>query len=115
MKIKTYKLELAVATVILVSTAVLSGGSLAAWIGSIAVLISFCHTQVADRMGEEQELSKTPSVDCYKKLNQYLIAKEFLWIIYFIMLKAYPSLMGTVLFLLYPLWRKFYRKRFPKT
>jgi len=114
MKLKTYQIELVVASLILFITAVLSGNNLGTWIGSFAVLISFCHTQVADRMAEEQEVSKQPSVDCFKKLNQYLVAKEILWIVYFLILKAYPSIMGTALFLLYPVWRKFYRNKFPK-
>jgi hypothetical protein len=50
-------------------------------------------------------------VECYWKLTWYLVAKEILWLVTFVLLKAWPALVGVGLFLLYPIWRHFYRTR----
>lgn len=52
-------------------------------------------------------------VECYWKLKWFLVAKEILWLATFILLKAWPALVGVGLFLLYPVWRHYYRKRRP--
>lgn len=50
-------------------------------------------------------------VECYWKLKWYLVGKEILWLVTFVLLKAWPALVGVGLFLLYPVWRHFYRAR----
>lgn len=79
-------------------------------IGSVAVLISFGHAQVSDRMAEKQSKLAKPDVECYRWSLGYFIAKEALWLAYFISNHSYPALLGVVVFLLYPVWRKVYRR-----
>lgn len=50
-------------------------------------------------------------VECYWKLKWYLVAKEILWLVTFVLLGAWPALVGVGLFLLYPVWRHYYRTR----
>lgn len=50
-------------------------------------------------------------VECHWKLKWYLVVKEILWLVTFVLLGAWPALVGVGLFLLYPVWRHFYRTR----
>jgi len=77
---------------------------------SLAVYYTFLHAQVADRMQERQALQVKPDVECYKKSNIYFMVKEALWVAFFVMTNAYAALSGAILFFLYPIWRKYYRK-----
>ncbi len=77
---------------------------------AMAVLLTFGHAQIADRLAEQEGKRAIPSVDCYKKLWYYFIGKELLWSLYFLETHAYSALVGVVVFLVYPFWRKLYRK-----
>jgi len=75
----------------------------------IAVWVTFLHAQVADRMQEKQAKMSTPDVECFRWSNRYFLIKESLWILFFLLLKSYPALIGSVVFFIYPYWRKIYR------
>lgn len=89
------------------------GQRLVDWIGAAAVLYTFKHASVSDRLAEKQATRPIPDVSCYRKLQQFYITKEVLWVVYFIMLGSYTPLVGCGIFLLFPLWRKFWRKYHP--
>lgn len=80
---------------------------------AFAVLFTFQHAQIADRMQERQALQVKPDVECYRKSNRYFVAKELLWIVFFVMTKSFSALSGAIVFCLYPLWRKYWRKIHP--
>lgn len=78
-------------------------------IASLAVLLSFGHAQIADRLAEKEALKTIPDVFCYRKLWYYFMGKEVLWMIYFLMNRSYSALVGVFAFLIYPVWRTWYR------
>jgi hypothetical protein len=86
------------------------------WVGALAVLLTFGHVQVADRLAEraaqDEQLGQV-TVECHNMAVNYLVHKEVCWLIYFLVLGAYSALVGVGVFLLYPFWRRFYRKRRP--
>jgi len=116
-KVQTWHVEFIVAATLLFGTALLSHKGLIEWIGVCAVLLTFGHAQIADRLHERESLrsqkSQSVEIECYWKLNYYFYAKEILWFIYFIYLGAYAALVGVGIFLLYPLWRKWWRRNHP--
>lgn len=113
MKFRTWHAEWAVVIAALVVVNVLAGTSWPEWIGAGAVLLSFGHAAVSDRMAERQAAMSKPDVECYKWSWRYFIGKEVLWVAYFILHHSYSALVGCGVFLVYPLWRKLYRQRFP--
>jgi hypothetical protein len=42
-----------------------------------------------------------------------LVTKECLWLVYFILHHSWSALAGVGLFLAFPIWRKWWRKRKP--
>jgi hypothetical protein len=108
-KIKTWQIEAAVVALVLFSVVLVSGSQVKEWIGALAVLFTFMHAQVADRMAEKQAAMPEPSVDCYPFSTRYYVVKEFLWIVYFVMSQTWTALAGGIIFLIYPLWRKYRR------
>lgn len=110
MRIKTWQMEAGVVAAVLATTVLISGNSLKEWIGAGAVLFTFMHAQVADRMAEDQARMETPSVPCHGKTTVYFTAKEILWFVYFVMSQTWAALAGVIIFLLYPLWRKYRNK-----
>lgn len=86
------------------------GNSPVEWIGWLAILATFSHASIADRMAEKQAALVKPTVECYRWSLFYYIVKELCWFIYFVALHSYAALCGCVVFLLYPGWRKLYRK-----
>ncbi len=87
---------------------------LADWIMVFAVLFTFEHMGVARRMEEKQaekELAgDAVEVACYKKLTRSFYYKEILFFISFCLLQSWSAVLGGVLFLCYPYWRKAWRK-----
>ena len=75
-----------------------------------SVFFTFLHAQVADRMQERQAILEKPDVECYWKSNWFFGIKEFLWIVFFLMIHSYAALSGAILFSIYPFWRKYWRK-----
>lgn len=79
-------------------------------IGSVAVLLTFLHAQVANCMTEQQATLETPTVECYRWAGRYYVAKEVFWFAYFALMGAWSALVGVFVFLLFPYWRKLYRR-----
>src|ERR1700748_1321417 len=110
MKIKTWIVESAVVLALLLIPTLFTGFHWREMIGVLAVFFTFKQTQIADRMSEKNAKQATPDVHCYKWFYRHLIIKEVLWVSFFIMVKSWPALIGCAIFLLYPIWRKAYRK-----
>jgi hypothetical protein len=113
MQIRTWQLELVwVAMVMAVMVLVTQGG----WIevvGAGAVLLSFAHIQVADRLAEREARRPVATVACHAWAARYLVGKEVLWLAYFVAHRSWSALVGVVLFIAYPLWRKTWRRLNP--
>lgn len=76
------------------------------WLSAFAVFGSFMHAKVGYRMSEAMEASDAPDVSCYEWSGRYWVFKELLWLGVFLLSGAYPAIVGTILFILYPAWRK---------
>lgn len=114
---RTYYIEYIFVTIILVAVALISKKGPVEWIGVLAVFFTFGHTQVSDRLQEAEahrhkNLEKV-TVECYYKLNRYFYLKEICWFLYFVLIGAWSALAGVIIFLLYPRWRKLWRKYHP--
>jgi hypothetical protein len=111
---KTWKIEVSVVAAILLAVNVITHHLFSIEpIAAIAVLLTFCHAQVADRLAEQEALRVVPQVDCYRRMGYYFVGKEVCWLLYFSMSHAYSALVGVFVFLLYPVWRRLYRKHYP--
>lgn len=111
---KTWKLEMAGVAAILLAVNFFTHKILSIeLLASMAVLLTFGHAQIADRLAEQEGLKKVPAVSCYKKMWYYFMAKEFFWLLYFFMNKSYSALIGVFVFLAYPVWRSWYRRMKP--
>ena len=114
---KTWMGEFVVVATILVLVAAIAHKGLIEWIGVLAVLVTFGHTQIAERLHEREakrySIDKKVDVECYWKLNYYFYTKEILWFVYFAFLGAWSALVGVLVFLFYPLWRKWWRSKHP--
>ena len=95
MKIRTWQFELTVVGLILANVIcfkwILIGQGLIEIIGALAVLLTFAHVQVADRLAEkagEEEARGEETVECHRWTRRYLIGKEVCWLIYFTALGA---------------------------
>lgn len=126
MKFRTWMLEMLLVAVVLFAVVISSEGGLVELIGAAAVLLSFGHAQVADRLAEQEannvgfipfvseekaQHAVRTSVHCYRWTTRYLIGKEALWVAYFVMHKSWSALAGCTLFLAYPIWRRWWRRR----
>jgi len=115
--IKTWIIEYVLVGIILIAVALISHKGWIEWIGVLAVFLNFGYVQIADRMEEKEaqkfHINKKADIECYWKLKYYFYGKEILWFAYFLLLGAYSALAGVILFLLYPWWRKVYRKHHP--
>lgn len=110
---KTWKLELAVVALALGAAVLVTRGGLLEVVGALAVLAAFAHTQVSERMRERQAAKAKPDVRCHRWALRYFFAKELLWCSYFVAHRSWSALVGVGVFLLYPLWRKWWRARRP--
>lgn len=111
---KTWHFELAfVATVLLVVYGVASPGDWRELIGSAAVLASFAYSQIADRLTEREARRSAHEVHCWRWSLRYFLLKEALWLAYFVAHRSWSALVGVGVFLAYPIWRGWYRKRWP--
>jgi Ni,Fe-hydrogenase I cytochrome b subunit len=111
MNIKTWHIELFTVAVILSSTTFITANNLVNWITTLAILVTFNHGIIGDRLQERQSKMDKPTVECYYKLNRLFAIKEVIWITAFFIMKNYAAIVGSVLFFLYPFWRKFYRSK----
>lgn len=77
-------------------------------ITALAVMGAFAHMSVGARLEEAQDRTDQKTVACYRKLTYYLVAKELLWLVAFLLLQAWTAIAGIPLFLFYPAWRRLY-------
>ncbi len=105
--LKIWMLEMAVVAVVLSVVAYL-GGRTVDWVGSAAVLLTFGHAQVADRLHERAQVAPEVAIHCMPWLRRYFYGKELLWCIYFVWQGSWPALAGVGVFLLYPVWRSWW-------
>lgn len=111
--IRTWMIEMSVVAGVLTAVALGSGGGLTELLGAAAVTLTFGHAQVAERLAERDAARERPSVRCHRWAMRYLVTKEALWLLYFVIHKSWAALAGVFLFLLYPIWRRFWRARKP--
>lgn len=111
--IRTWHIEMLVVAAVLAAVALLSGGGWTELLGAAAVTLTFGHAQVADRLAERDAARERPSVACHRWATRYLVTKETLWLLYFVIHKSWAALAGVFLFLAYPIWRRFWRLRKP--
>jgi len=119
---RTYHIENTFVIIVLVTTALIVQKWLVERVGVVAVIFTFLHTSIADRL-EEAERARQKSnnntnenqfvVECWWKLSKYFYAKEICRCIYFILLWAWSALVWVFVFLLYWPWRKLRRKYHP--
>lgn len=110
---KTWHIEGAAVAVVLALTVFLTGNHPSEWLGALAVQLTFHHAAIAERMTERQAALTNPDVACYRWSSRLFIGKEALWFGYFAWRGAYSALVGVVLFLIYPLWRRYWRSLHP--
>lgn len=110
---RTWMLEMTLVAFVLLVVVFLTGDGWLELVGAGAVLLSFGHAQVADRLAEREASRATVSVDCHRWATRYLVGKETLWLLYFVAHRSWSALAGVGLFLVYPAWRRFWRARKP--
>ena len=102
--------EATVVLIALLAQNLLNDHSAKELIATAAVFFGFMHAQVSSRMQEKESEKTVPDVECWKWSNRYFVAKEIFWIAFFIVSQSYSALIGCVIFAVYPIWRKYYRK-----
>ncbi len=113
--IPTWMIERAVVAAVLFLIAVpLGEGQFIDWISAIAVLLSFSHAQIADRLREADTARDVPTVLCSDKLDNYWMMKEVAWVFVFVIAWNPAALLGCFMLGSYPAWRRFWRKIHPK-
>lgn len=116
---KTWHWEALFVALILIVTGMVSDKGYKEWIGVLAVFFTFMHASVAERLSESEGYRKTKGehvyVDCFYKLPIYFYAKEICFFFYFFSLGAWSALTGVIIFLIYPYWRKAWRKFCPSS
>lgn len=115
MRLKTWHLEAAIVYAALAAVNVVVGSDAPEWLGAVAVALGFHHASVSSRLAEAEAARPTPSVACYRAASWYFAGKEVAWFAYFLLKGSYSALVGCVLFAVHPLWRKWYRARFPRS
>lgn len=113
MSVATWKVEIAVVAAVLSVTTLLTGDTWRSWLASAAVLLTFAHAQIADRLAEREAARARPEVECYRKAKVFFVAKETLWVVFFLAAGAWPALIGCGIFLAYPVWRRVWRRWYP--
>ncbi len=113
MRVRTWVVEIAVVTTVLLVVWVATGARARELVGVLAVAASFAHGQVAERMREQEAVRTVASVHCHRMSVRYFVAKEAAWCVYFLLSGAWSALVGVALFLLYPVWRTWWRSRHP--
>lgn len=111
-RIRTWHAEMLVVATALATVATVRG-DWREWLAAGAVLATFGHASVAERMREREALREKPDVDCHRWSWRYFVVKEILWTSYFVLTHAYAALVGCGVFLLYPMWRSWWRKHRP--
>lgn len=110
-KPKTWMYEQAFVALVLATVVIVTRGGWIEWVGAIAVLLSFAHGSVADRLAEAEERRTVKHVECYRWARRYFLGKEMFWLIYFVAHRSWSALVGVGIFLAYPIWRQVYRRK----
>jgi hypothetical protein len=80
-------------------------GAINDWVCALAVLLSFMHAQkangIAERCGRSEDEDATTG-----DLWRVYLAREGAWMTFFVLGRSWTALVGSVLFLAYPLWRR---------
>lgn len=113
MKLRTWHVETIVVGAILLAVALASGGGPLELVGAGAVLLSFGHASIGNRLAEREAVRPVVAVGCHRWLVRYFVGKEALWAIYFVAHGSWSALAGVALFLAHPVWRRWYRARKP--
>lgn len=108
---RTWQGELAGVAIILGAVLLVTHAPWIEVVGSAAVLASFAHAQVSDRLAEREAARQTPDVHCHAWARRYFLVKEALWLVYFVTKGAWSALVGCAVFLAYPAWRTWWRRR----
>lgn len=129
MKLKTWHLEGLFVACALTTSVLLFGkaGDWREWLAALGVQLGFHHASVANRLQEAEEarvehnnvqhgdlLGLIRHVECVRWLTRYWVGKELAWVAYFLATGAVSPLVGCAVFLLHPLWRRWYRAHFPR-
>lgn len=109
---RTWQLEFAAVALALGAVAWASGGG-REWLAAAGVLGSFGHAQVSDRLAEREAARERPAVACHAMAGRYFIAREVAWVAYFATGRCWSALVGCAVFLAYPPWRRWWRRRRP--
>lgn len=110
-KLRTWHFEVAFVAVVLGAVLALTAAPWRELFCAAAVLASFGHAQVSDRLAEHQASLVSAPVSCFRWSARYFVAKELLWVAYFVATGAYAALVGCGVFLAYPVWRRYWRGR----
>lgn len=110
---KTWQAETVVVALILSVVVLATGGHAREWVGACGVLGSFLHGQVSDRLAESEAARVAPSVSCHRWSGRYFFLREVAWFAYFASGRCWSALVGCVVFLVYPAWRRWWRARNP--
>src|SRR5690242_14186579 len=97
----TWKIELLFVVAVLGTVFFLTGRQPSEALGVLAVVLTFCHAQVSDRMAEREAKRVVPEVHCYRWSLRYFVGKEAVWLAYFVMHKSWSALAGVGIFLAY--------------
>lgn len=108
--LRTWMIEAAIVFVVIFMPFLFKKFQWSEFLASLAVMMTFKHAQISDRMQELQALMPKPDIHCYRWSNRYFFIKEILWISFFLKTKSYAALLGSFIFFLYPIWRKLYNK-----
>jgi hypothetical protein len=115
MHVRTWHLEHAAVIAVLASVWLATGHEPREALGSLAVYFGFAHASVGERLREREAARAVPSVECHRMSTLYFVGKELAWTAYFIWSGTYAALVGCVVFALYPLWRRWWRRVHPMT
>ncbi|WP_438029010.1 hypothetical protein [Sorangium sp. So ce233] len=110
---RTWHVEHAVVVAVLSTVVLATGGALVEWVGAAAVYAGFGHASVSERLAEREAARARPEVHCYAWAARYWVAKELLWLAYFVAHRSWSALVGCGVFLVYPLWRRYWRRIHP--
>ena len=109
MRLRTWQVEAAVVALVLSAVTIATGSAWREWIGAVGVLGTFLHAQVADRMAEAEAARPAPTVACHRYAGRYFVLREVAWFAYFATGRCWSALVGCALFLVYPIWRRWWR------
>lgn len=112
-RLRTWHMEAAAVYAVLVAVNLVTGADALEWLGAVAVALGFHHASVSSRLTEAEAARPVPSVECYRAAAWYWAGKEVAWFAYFALQGSYSALVGCLVFAVHPLWRRWYRARFP--